>query len=110
MAATLLHHVHNAEYLADYPNLPASLTRSSVYAAWLAEALFGVAGFILFAKGWKRTGLALLGIYALYALGGLAHYYLAPVGAHSLAMNATIWLEAGTGALLLAAVLRRIAG
>jgi hypothetical protein len=26
-AASLLHHVHNAEFLQDYPNLPASLSR-----------------------------------------------------------------------------------
>ena len=52
----------------------------------------------------------LIGAYALIGFGGLAHYLVAPVAAHSWAMNATIWLEVVTAALLLATVIRRIAG
>jgi hypothetical protein len=33
--ATLFHHVHNATFLAEYPNMPASLTPADVYLAWL---------------------------------------------------------------------------
>ena len=32
--ASFAHHVHNAELLAAYPNLPPGLTRPVVYAAW----------------------------------------------------------------------------
>ncbi len=110
MAATLLHHIHNAEFLPDYPNLPPSLTRGGVYAAWIAEAALAVAGLLLLKFDYRRLGLAALGGYALIAFGGLAHYHAAPFSAHTLAMNATIWLEAATGALLLITVLRRIAG
>jgi hypothetical protein len=109
-AASLLHHVHNAEYLNQYPNLPASLTRAGVYTAWLVEALFALAGYILLRTGRTQAGLVLIGAYALIGFGGLAHYLAAPVGAHTLMMNATIWLEVGTAALLLATVIRRIAG
>jgi hypothetical protein len=109
-AASLLHHVHNAEFLAEYPNLPASLTRGGVYAAWLGEALVGLAGYLLLGKGWPRSGLLLIGLYALTGFAGLAHYYAAPVAAHSLAMNATILLEVIAASLLLAAVRRRMTG
>jgi hypothetical protein len=44
----------------------------------------------------------LIAIYAVLALGGLDHYTLAPMSAHTLAMNATIWLETATGIALLA--------
>jgi hypothetical protein len=40
-AATLLHFAHNGHYLARYPNLPASWSGASVYAAWGAEAAAG---------------------------------------------------------------------
>jgi len=109
-AASLLHHAHNAEFLHEYPNLPASLTRGAVYAAWLVEALIGLAGYVLLKTGRERSGLALIGAYALIGFGGLAHYLAAPAAAHTPAMNATIWLEALAAALLLAAVLRRMAG
>jgi hypothetical protein len=109
-AASLLHHVHNAEYLDQYPNLPAALTRAGVYTAWLVEALFGLAGYALLRSGRAQAGLVLVGAYALIGFGGLAHYVAAPVSAHTWAMNATIWLEVLTAALLLAAVIRRIAG
>jgi len=109
-AASLLHHVHNAEFLQDYPNLPASLSRGQVYAAWLGEAAIGAAGWVLFRLNYKRIGLGALGLYALAGFGGLAHYALAPVSAHTLAMNATIWLEVAAAALLLVAVGRRMRG
>jgi hypothetical protein len=109
-AVTFVHHIHNAEFLSEYPNMPASTTRGAVYAAWLGEALIGLAGYVLLMKGWARIGLALIAIYAVVAFGGLAHYYIAPFAAHTWAMHATIWLEAVAGALLLAAVALRIRG
>lgn len=106
-AASLLHHVHNAEFLRDYPNLPASLSRARVYGAWLAEALLGVAGWLLLRRGYPKSGSALIAIYALIGFSGLGHYFLAPVSAHTIAMNATIWLEVVMAAVLLAAAVRR---
>jgi hypothetical protein len=32
-AASLFHHAHNAEFLAEYPNMPMWLTRAKVYIA-----------------------------------------------------------------------------
>jgi hypothetical protein len=109
-AASFLHHVHNAEYLKDYPNLPASWTRGDVYAAWLAQAVAGAAGYLSLRAGWQRTGLALIGLYALTGFFGLAHYHVAPAAAHTPAMNATIGLEVAAAALLLGGVVREFSG
>ena len=105
-AASLLHFVHNAEYLADYPNLPASWSRAEVYAAWCAQTAVGVVGYVLYLRGRRLPGLALLAIYAALGFAGLLHYTRAPPGHHTTAMNATIWAEVLAAALLLMNVAR----
>ncbi|HEY3516314.1 MAG TPA: hypothetical protein VGL98_04645 [Gammaproteobacteria bacterium] len=54
LAASLLHFAHNAEYLADYPNLPAWLGRADVYLVWLGLAAVGVGGYALYRGGWRH--------------------------------------------------------
>jgi hypothetical protein len=100
-AASLLHHVHNAEHLQDYPNLPAWLSPALVYVAWLATTTVGLAGYALLDRGHRAAGLAALGLYGAAGLCGLMHYSLASPSAHTLMMNATIWLEAATATVLL---------
>lgn len=102
-AASLVHFVHNATFLADYPNMPGWISPTVVYAVWLAEAAVGAAGVMLVLRG-RMIGLALIATYAVLGFGGLDHYTLAPMSAHTLAMNATIWLETATGVVLLAFV------
>jgi hypothetical protein len=102
-AASLLHFAHNATYLADYPNMPTWISPMGVYAVWLAEAAVGACGVMLLLRG-RRAGLVLIAIYALLGFAGLDHYMLAPISAHTLAMNTTIWLETATGLALLALV------
>ena len=105
-AASLFHYSHNATFLADYPNLPAWLTRAEVYAAWLAVTAVGVAGYALVTTGFESAGLFVLTIYGLMGLDGLGHYAVAPMSAHTLAMNASIWLEAATAIAVLVAIAR----
>src|SRR5262245_62177073 len=100
--ASLVHFVHNATFLADYPNMPEWITPGGVYAAWLAEVAIGAAGAVLFLRGRTMLGLALIATYSVLGFGGLDHYTLASISAHTLAMNATIWLETATGLVLLA--------
>jgi len=107
-AATLLHHVHNAQFLADYPNLPASLSPAVVYLAWLGATLVGFAGYFLVRRGWPRIGSGALVAYAVYGFDGLTHYLYAPLSAHTPAMNATILLEAAMAVPLLIAVAHRM--
>jgi hypothetical protein len=102
-AASLFHFVHNAMFLSDYPNMPAWISPIGIYGAWLVEAAIGALGVLLWSRG-RSAGLALIATYALLGLGGLDHYVLAPVSAHTLAMNATIWLETATALVLLAVV------
>jgi len=68
LAASLLHFAHNAEYLADYPNLPAWLGRADVYLVWLGLAAIGVGGYALYRGGWRPAGLLLLAVAASLAM------------------------------------------
>jgi len=104
-AASLLHFAHNAEYLADYPNLPAWLGRSEVYVVWLGLAAVGLGGYALYRSGWRLAGLLLIGLYAVSGFDGLLHYTRAPLAAHTVTMNFTIWFEIVAAALLLTAVI-----
>ena len=92
--ASLIHHIHNAEFLADYPNMPAWLTRIGVYAAWLGATAVGVLGW------WLRRRL-LVALYACYGLASLGHYAVAPLSAHTPTMHLTILFEIAAAAALL---------
>ena len=102
-AASLWHFIHNAEFLGDYPNMPPWLSPTKIYLVWLAEALIGATGVVLFLRG-RTAGLLVIAVYAVLGLGGLDHYVLAPIAAHTLTMNVTIWLEAATAAAVLVGV------
>jgi hypothetical protein len=107
-AASLVHFIHNAEFIADYPNLPASWTRFGVYRAWIALTIIGLTGWFFLARGHRLTGLLVLAAYAMLGLSSLGHYVLAPLSEHSLAMNVTILFEVTAAALVLVEVLRQI--
>ena len=105
-AASLVHFVHNAEYISDYPNLPDWLSRSRVYVAWLAIFAIGVVGYALCRRGHGLIGLIVLAVYAGFGFDGLLHYTLAPFAAHTIAMNLTIWFEVVAATLLFVTVIR----
>lgn len=98
--ASLAHFVHNAEYLAYYPNMPAWVTRETVYQVWLAIAAFGAAGALIALTRWRVVAALLLAVYGAFGLDGLGHYTLALCSEHTWTMNATIWSEALTGVVL----------
>ena len=107
--ANLLHFVHNAEYVTAYPNLPAWISRGSIYIAWCAIFAIGLWGYVLFRRSRSRSGLLLLTLYTALGLEGLLHYGRAPISGHSLGMNLTIWTEVVTAALALSTVLCLVA-
>ncbi len=98
--ASLAHFVHNAEFIAFYPNLPAWITRESVYVAWLAGAGVGVAGLVVLRFGFRALGALIVGAYGALGLDGLGHYTLALCSEHTLTTNVTIWFEVVAGLLL----------
>jgi hypothetical protein len=104
-AASLIHFVHNAQFLSEYPNLPAWLTSAKVYLAWIAVTSVGAAGVALALSGRRASGLLLIAGYATLGFAGLDHYSVAPVSAHTFAMNATIAFEVVAAAVLLAVTL-----
>ncbi len=109
-AASLIHFIHNAEFLQQYPGLPASWTSLGVYLAWAIMTLVGGIGSVLYFRGYRRVGLAILAVYAALGLDSLGHYFLAPLSAHTAAMNSTILMEVSAAALVLCEVVRRAFG
>jgi hypothetical protein len=105
-AASFWHFAHNALYVEAYPNLPASLSAVRVWLAWTALASLGLGGYVLVRSGRAWLGLSLIGLYGLLGFYGLAHYVLAPFGAHTLTMNLTIWGEAAAAAILVISTVR----
>ncbi len=107
--ATLAHFAHNAEFIAFYPNMPQSLTRETVYLAWLAITAIGVAALIATRFGLPVLGAVLLAAYGAMGLDGLGHYLLALCSEHTLATNLTIGFEvvAGVALLLTSSVLTK---
>ena len=104
-AASLIHFAHNAEFLLAYPNLPAWLTPSEVWLSWLVVTAVGVAGLCFLRLGLRVLGLLFIAGYAALGFAGLDHYAVAPMSAHTLAMNATIWFEVVAAAVLLVATI-----
>jgi hypothetical protein len=105
-AASLAHFLHNAIYLHDYPNLPAWLTAANVMEAWSAEAAVGALGYLLYRRMSRAAGLITISVYAMLGFVGFDHYTVAPISAHTVAMNLTILLEGVTAAVLLVCVAR----
>ena len=103
-AASLFHHVHNAVFVDAYPNMPASLTSSHVYAAWLAVTAVGILGYLLHRRGHRLAGLCVMALYAAFGLYGLLHYHVAPMAAHTAMMHLSILAEVAGGLLLLGTV------
>jgi len=104
--ASLGHFAHNAEFLSDYPNMPHSWSRARVYFAWFGMTAVGVFGWLSLARGFTGAGLLLLALYSALGLDSLGHYALAPMSAHTMAMNSTILVEVAAAALVLLEVLR----
>jgi hypothetical protein len=103
--ATLVHHAHNAQFLDDYPNMPASLSPALVYLAWLAATAVAFTGYWAVRAGHRIAGGLVLLAYGAYSIDGLMHYTRAPLAAHTPAMNTTIFFEALTGGFLMLVVL-----
>jgi hypothetical protein len=92
-AASLIHFIHNAEFINDYPGLPKNWTTKGVYAAWLGMTLFGFFAWWLTQTKLKTLGLKFVMLYAVCGLDSLGHYWVAPFSAHRAMMNLTILLE-----------------
>lgn len=109
LLASLAHFIHNAEYLPYYPNMPAWITRETVYLVWLGQAAVGAVGLVLAAWRWRIAALLAVAVFGAFGLDGLAHYTLALCSEHTLATNITIWAEAVLGLSLMLAAATRIA-
>ncbi len=105
-SASLVHFIHNAQFLSAYPGLPTSWTRLSVYLAWVVMTSVGALGWVLLRRRHEWTGLVLLAAYAALGFDSLGHYVVASFTAHTLMMNATILVEVATAALVMIEVVK----
>jgi hypothetical protein len=105
MVGSFIHHFHNAQFIDEYPNMPTGFPPAIAYVVWTAVTAVGLAGYYAVRRGHELLGLAVLALYAAYGLLVLGHYKLAPMSAHSVGANVTIWLELVTAALLLGTVI-----
>ena len=103
-ASSLFHHIHNAEFLAEYSGMPSWLSRAWVYFAWVCVTTVGLGGIVSLWKQRRLLGLCLLGAYGALGLSGLAHYVVAPATALTVGANLSISLEVVTAVLLLGVV------
>jgi hypothetical protein len=106
---SLGHFGHNAEFICEYPNLPAWLTRAKVYAAWAAITSVGVLGIFFIRQRLIAVGLVLIAVYAALGFDGLGHYSVAPMELHTLTENFTILSEVAAAALLLGVTIHLLA-
>ena len=106
--ASFIHFVHNAEFLADYPNLPNSWTRAGVYFAWIGITVVGVIGWLLVVRNYCLSGLLLLAIYAVFGFDSLGHYIVAPLSSHTPTMNSTILFEVTAATLVLIEIAKQL--
>jgi hypothetical protein len=98
--ASFVHFAHNAAFAADYPNLPGWITPSIVIATWLSISCIALLAWLALRAGARGLGLCLLAVYAMFGFDAFAHYGLAPLDAHSFAMNATICFEGASACAL----------
>jgi hypothetical protein len=105
--ASSTHFLHNAAYIAYYPNMPSWITTDRVYVAWCVVTAVGIAGLVALRLRLHAAAAMFIATYGALGLDGLAHYTLALCSEHTFMTNVTIWSEAisGLGLLLASAVL-----
>jgi hypothetical protein len=99
--ASAVHFVHNAKYIAYYPNMPSWITADRVYLAWCVVTAVGITGLVALRLRLHAAAAVLIALYGALGLDGLAHYTLALCSEHTIMTNVTIWSEAISGLCLL---------
>jgi hypothetical protein len=107
MAASLWHHIHNGQFMDEYPNMPAGVPHPLALAVmvWGITSAIGLAGYYWVCNGRRALGFGAMGLYAARGLLAFSHYKLAPMAAHTFVQNSTILGEGLTGLLLLITLL-----
>lgn len=98
--ATFGHCVHNAEYLAYYPNLPEAWTHEMVYLAWMGLTVVGLAVVPFYMLSLGVLAALFLALYGLLGLSGLSHYSLGALEEHTLVANLLIMFQVLSGLVL----------
>ena len=76
VASSIVHYTDNYLAFDRFPNdgVGPEITADSVWIAWIAFTVFGIAGYLLYRRGQIREGSALLAVYSISGLIGIGHY------------------------------------
>ncbi|WP_298233466.1 hypothetical protein [uncultured Azohydromonas sp.] len=104
--ATFGHCVHNAEFLAYYPNMPEGMTHEVVYLAWMGLSVVGLAVVPFYMLDLGVMAAFVLALYGLLGLSGLGHYSLGALEEHTLVANLLIMFQGLSGLALAVRAMR----
>ena len=73
---SIVHYTDNYVNWADYPQPDSgpAPSKNTVGISWFVVTAFGVAGLVLYLRGWFAPALACLAAYSLSGLIGIGHY------------------------------------
>jgi hypothetical protein len=110
VAASVVHYTDNWLAFERYPTggPGPEVTADTIWITWIVLTAFGAGGYVLYRRGRVRPAAALLAVYSLSGLVGLAHY-TAP-GTSELAWwrHLHIWVDVACGAAVLAFAVRSV--
>jgi hypothetical protein len=97
---TILHYTDNFVSYDKYPQ-PAWITPDGIYLAWIALTIFGIVGYLFYARNAFWTAYLCLGIYSITGISSPAHYFYPAHHVFSQKMHLLIWTDAIAGISLL---------
>ena len=104
VASSVVHYTDNYLAFDEYPNggPGPEVTADAIWIAWVVLTAFGVAGYLVYRRGSVRGGPALLAVYSISGLIGLAHYTAPGMSELAWWRHAHIWLDVACGVAVLA--------
>lgn len=72
---SVVHYTDNYVRFDEYPNdMPDTVTRPSIWQAWMVFTAFGVASWLLYDRGRRQLAAVCLAVYSVSGLIGPLHY------------------------------------
>lgn len=104
VASSIVHYTDNYLAFDRYPQADTGpeVTADTIWIAWVVFTAFGAAGYLAYRRGRVRRGAALLAVYSLSGLVGLAHYTAPGMGNLDWWRHLHIWVDVACGAAVLA--------
>jgi hypothetical protein len=103
VASSIVHYTDNYLAFERFPDggPGPQITADTIWIAWLAFTVVGVAGYIAYRRGRVRLGAALFAVYSISGLIGLGHYSAPGMSELDWWRHAHIWTDIASGTALL---------